>query len=591
MNYKKVVEGTFLSRPNRFIAHVLIDGQEEVVHVKNTGRCKELLQDHATVYLADEGNLARKTRYDLIAVEKNGRMINMDSQAPNQAVKEWIEAGNFVQNITYFKPEFSYGDSRFDFYVESGERQIFLEVKGVTLEQDSVVSFPDAPSERAIKHLKELESLVKKGYEAYVLFVIQMNQVSYFLPNRERHPEFAKALESAAFAGVKVLAYDTIVTKDSMEIQSSVPVFVSATASMIDSITPLMKWYEAGHRSLPWRENPSPYYVWLSEIMLQQTRVEAVKPYFKRFLEKLPTIEALANAEEEVLLKLWEGLGYYNRVRNLQKAACQIQNDYSGQMPSDWLELQKLSGIGSYTAGAIASIAFGQRAPAVDGNVLRIFSRLLCIEEEISNPEVKKQLERQILEIIPEEKPGEYNQALMELGAMVCLPNGMPKCEICPWERLCKAHAMGVEQEYPKKAPKKDRSIEKKTILLIQDAETYAVHKRPPKGLLASLYEFPSLEGHKSEKAVVSYLKSIGLQPLRIQKLENAKHIFTHKEWHMLGYKIQVDELSERAVSSDLKWIFVKTNEAQEKYPLPSAFRTYTDYLQIRQGKQNLESQ
>lgn len=591
MKYNKVVEGTFLSRPNRFIAHVLIDGQEEVVHVKNTGRCKELLQDHATVYLADEGNLARKTRYDLISVEKNGRMINMDSQAPNQAVKEWIEAGNFVRNITYFKPEFSYGDSRFDFYVESGERQIFLEVKGVTLEQDSVVSFPDAPSERAIKHLKELESLVKKGYEAYVLFVIQMNQVSYFLPNRERHPEFAKALESAAFAGVKVLAYDTIVTKDSMEIQSSVPVFVSATASMIDSITPLMKWYEAGHRSLPWRENPSPYYVWLSEIMLQQTRVEAVKPYFKRFLEKLPTIEALANAEEEVLLKLWEGLGYYNRVRNLQKAACQIQNDYSGQMPSDWLELQKLSGIGSYTAGAIASIAFGKRAPAVDGNVLRIFSRLLCIEEEISNPEVKKQLERQILEIIPEEKPGEYNQALMELGAMVCLPNGMPKCEICPWERLCKAHAMGVEQEYPKKAPKKDRSIEKKTILLIQDAETYAVHKRPPKGLLASLYEFPSLEGHKSEKAVVSYLKSIGLQPLRIQKLENAKHIFTHKEWHMLGYKIQVDELSERAVSSDLEWIFVKTNEAQEKYPLPSAFKTYTDYLQIRQGKQNLESQ
>ena len=591
MKYPKIVEGTFVERPNRFIAKVMIHGKEETVHVKNTGRCRELLPEGAKVYLADEEGKMRKTRYDLVAAIKEDRIINMDSQAPNVVVKEALQQGLILQDIIRIKPEFTYGESRFDFFVETkgNPKGTFIEVKGVTLEKDNIVSFPDAPSERAVKHIEELIKAKKEGYDAYVLFVIQMTDIAFLVPNDTTHQEFGDALRRAKEAGVEVIAYDTLVTEDSMVLHQPVEVKLHYSAEYYSAVQPLLEWYDKGHRVLPWRENPTGYNVWISEIMLQQTRVEAVKPYFHRFVEALPDIESLANCEEDKLLKLWEGLGYYNRARNLQKAAKQIMEEYQGEMPHSRDELLKLSGIGSYTAGAISSIAFGECAPAVDGNVLRILSRLTMDEEDILKDTTKKRVEKQLLEVIPKERSGDFNQALMELGATVCIPNGKPKCSECPWEHICLAHREGREEEFPKKQAKKQRSIEKKTILIVQDEKKYALHKRPAKGLLAGLYEFPSLEGHQSEKRVLAYFKELGLEILRIQKIEASKHIFSHKEWHMIAYRIKVDELAKKGETLEReKWFFVETKEAEEKYPLPSAFAAYTKYLNIRQGSDTI---
>ena len=592
MKYDKIVEGTFLERPNRFIAKVLVKGKEETVHVKNTGRCRELLPEGAKVYLADEEGKERKTRYDLVAALKDNRVINMDSQAPNAVVKEALQQGLILrETIKEIRPEFTYGESRFDFFVQTKENEkgSFIEVKGVTLEQDNIVSFPDAPSDRAVKHVEELIKARKEGYEAYILFVIQMENVKFLIPNEETHKEFADALRRAKEAGVQILAYDTRVTPDSMVLNQEVEVRLYYQEQYHQIAKPLLEWYDLGHRILPWREDPIAYKVWISEIMLQQTRVEAVKPYFHRFISELPTISDLAECEEDRLLKLWEGLGYYNRARNLQKAARQIMEEYGGKMPESQQELLKLSGIGNYTSGAIASIAFGKKVPAVDGNVLRILSRISLDEEDILKDTTKRRVEKQLLEVMPKERPGDFNQALMELGATVCIPHGKPKCEECPWEKFCLAHLEGREEEFPKKETKKKRTIEKKTVLIIQDENKSALHKRPAKGLLAGLYEFPNLEGHQSEKRVLAYLKEIGLEALRIQKLENARHIFSHKEWDMVAYQIRVDELAIKGKQLEQEnWIFVESKEAERKYPLPSAFAAYTKCLNISQGSDTM---
>lgn len=577
MKYKNIIEGRFLSRPNRFIAYVDIDGRSEKVHVKNTGRCRELLTEKAEVFLEKSDNPKRSTLYDLVAVKKGERLINMDSQAPNKAVEEWLSngGGGLFPDVRSIKPETVYGNSRFDFFVETESEKIFVEVKGVTLEEENRVLFPDAPSERAVKHVRELIEAVKAGYKAYILFVIQMKGVTYFMPNRTTQPEFADALEEAGKAGVNLVAYDCFVTKDSMQLDAPVPVKLS----MLDFIAePLLSFYDKGRRILPWREEPTPYHVWVSEIMLQQTRVEAVKPYYDRFMKRLPDIKSLAEAEEEVLLKLWEGLGYYNRVRNLNKAAVMIMEEYDGVMPDDYEELMRLPGIGSYTAGAVSSIAYGKPVPAVDGNVLRVLSRLRCDERDIMQQQVKKQVEEELLFSIPKDRPGDFNQALMELGAMVCIPNGAPKCGECPWEKLCLAHRNGRETEFPVKSKKKARTIEQKTVLIICDENRAALQKRPNKGLLAGLYEFPCMEGALSKDEVVERLKEMGLTVLHIKPIGESKHIFTHKEWHMTGYAVRVDELAEKKSGREL--IFVEKKEARDRYAIPSAYSAYLKYFQ-----------
>lgn len=570
MKYRNIVKAEFESRPNRFIAYVNIDGKRERVHVKNTGRCQELLKEKAAVYLEKSDNKERSTQYDLIAVEKGSRIVNMDSQAPNQAVREWLDNGILFPDTLSVRPETTYKNSRFDFYVETAGEKIFIEVKGVTLEKENVVLFPDAPSDRAVKHVYELMEAVREGYQAYILLVVQMEGVAYFMPNKETHPAFAKALSEAARAGVKVLAYDCRVEPDGMTIREPVPVKLS----LLDVIAePLLNWYDSGRRILPWREEPTPYHVWVSEIMLQQTRVEAVKPYYDRFMARLPDIKSLAEAEEEVLLKLWEGLGYYNRVRNLNKAARLVMQEYEGRLPDSFEELQKLPGIGSYTAGAVASIAYGRKVPAVDGNVLRVLARLQCDNRDITKQSVKKEIEEELLFSMQEERAGDFNQALMELGAMICTPNGEPKCSKCPWEHLCLAHQNQTEQEFPKKTPKKPRVIEKKTVLIIRDEEKAALQKRPDKGLLAGMYEFPWVEGHLGEEEVLAYLKKTGLSVLHIKPLRESRHIFTHKEWHMIGYSIRVDELAGKKENKQL--IFVERREARERYPIPTAYSAY----------------
>ena len=590
MKYTQITEGRFLSRPNRFIAYVDMGGRTEKVHVKNTGRCRELLVEDAVVYLEKGVSPGRSTGYDLVAVKKGDRMINMDSNAPNKAVGEWLLKKELFPSLTNIRAEKTYKTSRFDFYVETEEDKIFLEVKGVTLEREGGAYFPDAPSGRAVKHVEELAEAVKEGYKAYVLFVIQMKGVDFFAPNAETHPAFAEALENARKAGVEILAYDCTVTEESMEIGNPVPVRLQGEEKGEQQkqkkiAEPLLKWYDKGRRILPWREDPQPYYVWLSEIMLQQTRVEAVKPYYDRFIQNVPDIQALAEMEEDKLVKLWEGLGYYNRVRNLQKAAKVIVKEHEGKMPSEYESLLELPGIGSYTAGAIASIAYGKAVPAVDGNVLRVLSRLRMDGEDILSQKTKTRVEKELREVIPVNRPGDFNQALMELGAMVCLPNGEPKCGECPWEALCQAHHMGKTAEFPKKKAKKARKIEEKTVLVIQDEDRAAFRRRPEKGLLAGMYEFPVLEGRLAEGKVLEILGQMGLKVLRIRPIGEAKHIFSHKEWHMVGYAIKVDEL-ERPEKPEFRqdWIFVDKNEVRENYPVPSAYAAYTEYLDIKLG-------
>lgn len=568
MKYNEIIPAKFIERPNRFIAYVDIAGERTKVHVKNTGRCRELLKEQAQVYLEKSDNPNRSTAYDLVAVRKDGRMVNMDSGAPNKVVEEWLRAGGLFQDISLVRPETVFGNSRFDFYVESASgTKAFIEVKGVTLENDQVAAFPDAPSERAVKHVEELIEAHKQGYDAYLIFVVQMKDVKYVEPNRKTQPAFGEAIQNARNAGVRLLAYDCIVGEDSLRIDEEIPVVVDS----LDLIAkPLLTWYDSGRRILPWREDPTPYHVWLSEIMLQQTRVEAVKPYYDRFICRLPDIESLASVEEEELLKLWEGLGYYNRARNLKKSAIQISTEYGGKMPEDYDKLMELTGVGSYTAGAIASIAFGKPVPAVDGNVLRILSRLRADDRDIMDAKVKKAIEEELRAVIPKERPGDFNQALMELGATVCVPNGSPKCGQCPWKEICQAKRQGNASEYPKKRAKKARSIEKKTVLLIQYEQRIALNKRPSEGLLAGMYEFPSIEGHQEEKKVIAYLKQLGVMPLRIRRLEPAKHIFTHKEWHMTGYYIRVDDLTGMG-----EYVFVDPAEIKNKYPVPSAYAAY----------------
>lgn len=234
MNYHKIIEGEFVSRPNRFIAYVKIKGQEEICHVKNTGRCKELLIAGVKVYLEESDNPNRKTKYDLVAVHKGNRLINMDSQAPNAVVKEWIEAGRFLPNITYIKPEQKYGKSRLDFYVETQEEKIFIEVKGVTLEENGIVRFPDAPSERAIKHMEELIACKQEGYQPYIIFVVQMENVTYFTPNRTTHKAFAEVLIKAQKAGVIMKAFDCKVTATTLSIHREIPIILEKTQAILE---------------------------------------------------------------------------------------------------------------------------------------------------------------------------------------------------------------------------------------------------------------------------------------------------------------------------------------------------------------------
>ena len=340
---------------------------------------------------------------------------------------------------------------------------------------------------------------------------------------------------------------------------------------------PLLAWYDENRRQLPWREEVSPYRTWVSEIMLQQTRVAAALPYFSRFMERYPTVEALAAGDEQELLKLWEGLGYYSRARNLQKAARIVAGEYGGQFPADHKALTALPGIGDYTAGAILSIAFGAAVPAVDGNVLRILSRITGSDLDILDAKNKKIYRAWAETALPPARPGAFNQALMDLGAGVCLPGGAPRCEACPLAHLCAARQEGRQAQLPVRAPKKAKRMEELTVFLLRREDgRAALGRRPETGLLAGLWEYPNVPGLLTEAQAARQLAAWGLKVLRWEKSWQAKHVFTHVRWDMQGYAVVVSG------SGELQWY---TEEQRRQMAIPSAFEKATRVLRELEGE------
>jgi len=336
----------------------------------------------------------------------------------------------------------------------------------------------------------------------------------------------------------------------------------------------LLPWYRENKRELPWRKDRMPYHVWLSEIMLQQTRVEAVKGYYARFLDTLPTIADLAGCDDELLHKLWEGLGYYSRVRNLKKAAIQIMELYGGVFPQSYEKIRALPGIGDYTAGAISSICFDAPHAAVDGNVLRVISRLTEDDTPIDLPAQKKAVTAALEAIYPVDA-GEFTQALMELGATLCGPNWKPKCESCPCRRFCGGALHGTAERYPVRSPKKEKKVEEKTVFILSCDGRFALEKRPDTGLLAGLWQFPNTGGHLDTWHALEAVEKMGLRPQEITKIIERKHVFTHIIWKMRGIYL---EISEEAGS--FSWLTAEEIEAQAA--LPTAFRQFweeTDHV------------
>lgn len=355
----------------------------------------------------------------------------------------------------------------------------------------------------------------------------------------------------------------------------------------------LLKWYEYNARVLPWREDPSPYHVWVSEIMLQQTRVEAVRGYYMRFLDELPDLKSLAACPDDRLMKLWEGLGYYSRARNLKKAAQAVIEQYGGKLPDSADGLRKLPGIGDYTAGAIASIAYAKPEPAVDGNVLRVFSRITGSREDITLPEVKRNMAAELKVVMPGAESGKLNQAIMDLGATFCVPNGAPHCEECPVMHLCRAFHDGTVSEIPVKAAPKARRVEQRTVFVIECKGGIVLHKRPSRGLLAGLWEYPNVSGYVKRKEIAEVIREMLRLPetnpdgrpgqvsensgneasddARITisgRLPDAKHIFTHIEWQMRVYKVKAEGI--KSLPED--YIVVTDEEMRANYSVPSAF-------------------
>ena len=348
----------------------------------------------------------------------------------------------------------------------------------------------------------------------------------------------------------------------------------------------LLAWRKSAPdvRDLPWRDEPTPYHVWISEIMLQQTRAAVVRGYYLRFLDALPSVRSLSEVDDDALMKLWQGLGYYSRARNLKRAAEVIVEKHDGQLPKDFDALLALPGIGRYTASAIASFAYGQPRPAVDGNFLRVAARVTANPIDIAKDTSKRALEAALAPAYPSGRDaGLLNEAFMDLGATVCLPNGVPLCHACPAAQLCLAHDRGTEQDYPVKTALKARRKERRTVLLLSCGDRIAIRKRPARGLLAGLWEYPNLEGKLSQRAVRAHLAAEGFEVCDIAPLPSARHIFSHIEWELTGWAVTVADMNEPplmaaeendAAPSALLW--VRREELADTYSIPAAFGYFT---------------
>ena len=335
---------------------------------------------------------------------------------------------------------------------------------------------------------------------------------------------------------------------------------------------PLLAWYRDNARDLPWRRDPDPYRVWVSEIMLQQTRVAAVLGYYARFLAAFPTVADLAAGEEEKLMKLWQGLGYYSRARNLQKAARQIMDRHGGVFPSDYRDIRALAGIGDYTAGAIASIAFGQPVPAVDGNLLRVAARVMGDPTDVTTAKGRRHFTEALRQVMPLEAPGRFNQAMMDLGATVCLPNGAPLCQKCPARDFCAACRTGRTGALPVRPAKKPRRREDRVVFLLFRGGKVALRKRPAKGLLAGLWEYPNSLAPAEE-----FLTDQGVPVAGLTFGGAGTHIFTHVEWHMTA---RVGEVQSEALPQG--WVWAGKADWSGTYAIPSAFAPFRDLVEGR---------
>ncbi len=341
-------------------------------------------------------------------------------------------------------------------------------------------------------------------------------------------------------------------------------------ALLEDVIPAIVSWYRQNKKDFPWRKEPTPYHVWISEIMLQQTRIEAALGFYTRFIEALPTVEALAQVEDDHLMKLWQGLGYYSRARNLKKAAIMIVERYGGVLPDSAEQLRLLPGIGDYTAGAIASIAYGKNEPAVDGNVLRVTARIFAYHDDVMLPATKKDVTALLAACYPEGAAASLlTEGLMELGEVVCLPSGEVRCAICPVADFCRARQEGLVEHLPVRNARKEKRVEDKTVLLIRSDEgRFAIRKRENKGLLADMWEFPCLDGIYAEGDVESYLAEHGICVSTVSRVASAKHIFTHVIWQMQGFSVSVKE-----EGGDFHWKTPK--EILDSYAIPSAYRAF----------------
>lgn len=333
----------------------------------------------------------------------------------------------------------------------------------------------------------------------------------------------------------------------------------------------LLPWYAENARDLPWRHSREPYRVWVSEIMLQQTRVEAVIGYYNRFMAAFPTVQALAAAEDSRVLKLWEGLGYYSRARNLQKTAKLLVQDFGGAFPNTAEALEKLPGIGAYTAGAVASICFERPSAAVDGNVLRIITRITADDSPIDLPATKRRIGEALKAVYPAGSCGAFTQALMELGACVCTPKS-PKCDECPVQTLCTAYKEKTVQKFPVKRPKAEKRVEARTVFLLRCGEEMALCRRGETGLLAGLWQFPNSVGALSPEDAVCRAEAFGVKPYNLVRAVQKTHIFTHIRWEMTAYLLDCAEKSPEFAWADRAAL-------TETYALPTAFRMFLEDL------------
>ncbi len=340
-------------------------------------------------------------------------------------------------------------------------------------------------------------------------------------------------------------------------------------------------WYEKNKRELPWRKDKDPYHVWISEIMLQQTRIEAVLSYYKRFMKELPTVKDLAMVEDEKLMKLWEGLGYYNRARNLKKAAIMVMEKYHGNFPSTYEEILSLPGIGEYTASAIASICFSLPEVTIDGNVLRVYTRVYEDSCTIDLAKERKRIRKNLMEIVPQNS-GDFNEGLMEIGETICIPAGVPKCSQCPLYDECLSRKNKTSLNYPVRLVKKEKPIEYYTVFIFYYQDYFFIEKRKKRGLLYGLWQFPNVEGFPSTEEIKRYSRNLGLDIVKIDKGITYTHVFTHKKWNMKSYYIEVSSKNIEQSSG----VFVTEDERKKNYSLPGAFQPFQRNFLERRKKE-----